>query len=155
MSIFVKLLPPILCLGFVLSCAQADVEEASYIQTSEHSKTAKAISKRLSVIHYNNTPLNDEISSRFLDDYINNLDPNKLYFLESDIAEFETYRTQLDDEIKSGNLSTGINIYSQYAERAENRLEKIIEQLEADFIAELNFEKKESMLIDREDENWP
>src|SRR2546421_2130551 len=47
-------------------------------------------------------PLNDEISSKFLDRYIETLDGLHLHFLKSDLEEFDQYRTVLDDLTLAG-----------------------------------------------------
>src|SRR5437588_558276 len=38
-----------------------------------------------------------EISARFFDHYLDSLDPLHLYFLQSDVKEFEKWRPKLDD----------------------------------------------------------
>ena len=50
--------------------------------------------------HYLRQPLNDEQSSKFLDRYLDSLDNLHLYFLQSDVQQFEKYRTTLDDLTK-------------------------------------------------------
>src|SRR4051812_19931253 len=47
--------------------------------------------------HYSQQPLDDSVSSKFLDRYLDALDPAHLIFLQSDLAEFEKWRTELDD----------------------------------------------------------
>ena len=41
--------------------------------------------------HYLRKPFNDEMSSKFLDRYLDALDNLHLYFLQSDLKEFEDY----------------------------------------------------------------
>jgi len=55
--------------------------------------------------HFAPQDINDEFSVRVYDDYINQLDPFKRYFYESDIKEFETYKNELDDQLKAYELS--------------------------------------------------
>ena len=55
--------------------------------------------------HFAPQDINDEFSVRVYDDYINQLDPFKRYFYESDIKEFETYKNKLDDQLKAYELS--------------------------------------------------
>ena len=44
--------------------------------------------------HMRKHELDDALSSEFLDNYLESLDGGKAYFLASDIAEFERYRSQ-------------------------------------------------------------
>ncbi|RCW90308.1 carboxy terminal-processing peptidase [Winogradskyella arenosi] len=55
--------------------------------------------------HFEPKEINDKFSSEVFDDYLNNLDPFKRYFYESDIKEFEAYRNQIDDQIKAYDVS--------------------------------------------------
>jgi carboxyl-terminal processing protease len=64
-------------------------------------------------------PLDDEISSRALDMYLRELDPLKVYFLQSDVNEFRTYATRLDDMIKAGELSAAYKIFDRLIERVD------------------------------------
>ncbi len=66
------------------------------------------ISTILSRYHYNKVSLNDSLSSVILDRFIKTLDYNKMYFLQSDIDEFEKYRFKLDDDIKEWRCAAGL-----------------------------------------------
>jgi carboxyl-terminal processing protease len=55
--------------------------------------------------HYEPHQINDEFSQKVFDDFIDQLDPYKRFFLQSDIEEFEVYRNMIDDQIKSEDLS--------------------------------------------------
>ncbi|SFU27799.1 carboxyl-terminal processing protease [Pustulibacterium marinum] len=54
--------------------------------------------------HYSPKDIDDTFSEEVYDNYVMSLDPQKRYFLQSDIKEFEEYRDQIDDEIKTQNL---------------------------------------------------
>ncbi len=64
-----------------------------------YKRVSQVITKFLSLYHYKKQELNDSLSSVIFDQYINALDNNKLYFLKSDIDNFEKYRYQIDDFI--------------------------------------------------------
>lgn len=55
--------------------------------------------------HFDPQELNDEFSENVFYDYLNQLDPFKRYFYQSDIEEFEAYKNQIDDQLKSYDLS--------------------------------------------------
>ena len=72
--------------------------------------------------------MNDEFSEKVFYDYLNQLDPLKRYFYQSDIKEFEPYKLQIDDQIKSYDLT----FFNLTNERLLERIEeskKIYEQI--------------------------
>lgn len=135
--------------------ALAAVSVESPLQpTPVQSQTAKAIVKQLEQEHYVKLRLDDDTSAKLLDAYIKVLDPGKLFFLQSDIDEFQRRRSQLDDELKKGELVSGFAIYNRYHERLSQRLEKIIVGLPA-MIENFDFSKDEQLIVDRKNEPWP
>jgi carboxyl-terminal processing protease len=67
--------------------------------------------------HYNSVAINDEFSKAMFDTYIDNLDPSKRYFLESDIQEFSKYKLALDDLMLSSDLSFFDLTYNRLMQR--------------------------------------
>ena len=55
---------------------------------------AKVTARILERSHYLRQNFNDEISSKLFDRYFEALDNLRLFFLQSDVEEFEPYRTQ-------------------------------------------------------------
>ena len=65
----------------------------------------------------------EEISGRFVNRYLEALDPNHLYFLQSDLAEFAPYRTNLETlTLKSGDTSPAHTIFRRFQQRLEQRI---------------------------------
>ncbi len=54
--------------------------------------------------HVAPAPIDDAYSKRVFDLYLKRLDPGKRFFLETDIAGLKAYETELDDQLKSGNM---------------------------------------------------
>ena len=67
-------------------------------------KEARVISYLLDNNHYRRIKFGDSLSSVVFDKYFTELDNGKIYFLASDIASFEKYRTQLDDLTRGENV---------------------------------------------------
>src|SRR6266446_2127677 len=63
--------------------------------------------------HYLKRPFNDELSSKFLDRYLDALDNLHLYFVQADLKEFEKYRYSLDDLTKKGDTSPARVIFAR------------------------------------------
>lgn len=100
--------------------------------------------------NYKKVKINDSISSLVLDRYIKALDPSKMYFLASDIKEFEQYRTTLDDDFRNGDLSAPFYIFNVYLKRYNNRLDYSIKQLKAKY----DFNQNDTYVYDREKLPW-
>ena len=118
-----------------------------------HATTTQNIVDALSSRHYVQATLNNELSSRIFDTYIEDLDPSKSYLLQSDVDEFEQYRYKMDDALKRGNLSPAFNIFNRYHERAITRFEKVLAMLD-EGLERFDFTISEGLLIDRENTPW-
>ena len=70
--------------------------------------------------HYSPSDINDEFSTEVYKDFINGLDPLKRYFLASDIEEFSKYKTEIDDQIKSKDLTFFNLVYNRLQKRMED-----------------------------------
>ncbi|MFD0977664.1 carboxy terminal-processing peptidase [Salinimicrobium gaetbulicola] len=55
--------------------------------------------------HYDAKDLNDSFSKEVYSDYLEAIDPLKRYLYASDIEEFQTYETLIDDQIKNSDIS--------------------------------------------------
>lgn len=55
--------------------------------------------------HIVSKKIDNEFSKKMFKTYLDSLDRNKLFFLQSDIDEFKKYETKLDDQINSSDLS--------------------------------------------------
>lgn len=125
---------------------------ASYAPLPVHGQTAREILRTLDKFHYKRIKLNDEFSSRVLDQYLLILDPAKTHFLQVDIDAFEKYRTQLDDELKRGDLKAAFAIYNRYHERRIVRLKAMLSMLGE--IEKFVFTADEHLELDRKNAPW-
>lgn len=103
--------------------------------------------------HYSKPPLNDERSSKIYDAYLKALDPSRMYFTASDIAQFTPWRTQFDDFLKSGELDPGFTIYKRHLDRLKERLDYALAMLNKG-VDKIDFSLDESLTIDRENAPW-
>jgi len=110
----------------------------------QDSNVARYVSRLLPRRHISGRAVDDQISSRALDTFVKMLDPVKLYFLQSDVAEFERYRNQIDDLILRGDLSPAYTIFSRYLQRVNERVQVAGKLLNQD----LDFNVAETMVID-------
>ncbi len=101
--------------------------------------------------HLTKPEINDEISRRVFRHFLKDLDPAKVYFLQSDIDEFKKDETELDDQLQAGDLSFAYKVYGRFVKRVEER-QKLIEE----FVnAKHDFEAKEYLDTDPDAVTYP
>ena len=103
--------------------------------------------------HYSKPPLDDARSVIIYDSYLKLLDPSRSYFLASDIAEFDKWKTQFDDFLKSGDLNPGFTIYKRYLDRVKSRLDFALAELNKG-VDSFDFNAKETLEVDRKEAPW-
>src|SRR5215217_2672206 len=146
----------VLVLGAALACNAApskpvNVDGSLNLQPTEQQSTVvKAVASLISGYNYKKVPLNDSLSAIIYDRFIKSLDENRNYLLASDIADFEKFKTKLDDDIKNGSLANVFYMFNVYQKRYNERIEYSIAQLGKDF----DFNKDESFAYDREKQPW-
>ena len=94
--------------------------------------------------HVSGRKLDDELSGRALDLYVDAFDPLKLYFLQSDIDQFRQYRVSLDDNVRAGDLRIAYFIYRRFVRRVDERVAEAMALLDSD----LDFTADEQIVID-------
>ncbi len=92
---------------------------------------AQVVCELLQEGHVTRPKIGDEISKRLFRRFLKDLDPNKVYFLKSDIDEFKKHETELDDQLLKGDMSFAYKVYGRLVERIGERLKLIGELLDA------------------------
>jgi carboxyl-terminal processing protease len=131
--------------------AAAPVSAAVLAPTEQENYVARRVSDIIAREHYRRAPLDDRLSSLILDRYLDSIDGGRSYFYASDIAEFEKYRYELDDAIKSGDVEPAFVIFRRYQQRNRERMNYAIELL----AKKPDFDLDETFNFDREKEPWP
>jgi carboxyl-terminal processing protease len=94
---------------------------------------AKVVATILERGHYLRQPFNDEVSSKFLDRYLDSVDNLHIYLTQPDLKEFEHYRTSLDDLIlKEGDLSPARVIFKRFRERVQQQYDYVNDLLKSE-----------------------
>ncbi len=124
---------------------------AALAPTDQENYVARRVADIVSHEHYRRAPLDDHLSSLILDRYLDAIDGGRSYFFASDIAEFETYRYELDDAIKGGDVEPAFVIFRRYQQRSREHMAYAIELLNK----KPDFDVDESFNFDREKEPWP
>ena len=138
-------------LGAAMTPPAAVPATAALAPTEQQNYVARRVSDIIAREHYRRMPLDDRLSSLILDRYLDAIDGGRSYFYASDIAEFEKYRYELDDAIKSGDVEPAFVIFRRYQQRSRERMNYAIELL----AKKPDFDIDETFNFDREKEPWP
>jgi len=111
------------------------------------------IARSLLLSHYRKQDIDKSLSEKVFDNYLDSLDGQRLYLLQSDIDEFMPYRHRLHGALKTGQLEPGFRIYNRYQQRVIDRLRAQLKLLETD-LGKLDFDKNEYILTDRSEHPW-
>ena len=104
----------------------------------------------LSRYHYKAVPLDDAMSTKIFDRYLKALDPEKIFFVQTDIDRLSGLRGTLADAILKEDLSGPFAIFNLYVQRAYERLADARSLLSDGF----DFQQKEDYQYEREKEPW-
>jgi len=108
---------------------------------------------RLATRHYRGQKIDDDLSQRYLAQFLDNLDPIKSYLLQDDIDEFMQWETRLDDLAKRGDVSPGYIMFNRLRERAISQLNANIALLQdKDHVFDLATD--ETIVLDSDKRNW-
>ena len=100
----------LLLAGSVQAPASTTVLPPGAIAPSEAQRaTARKIGRILEEAHYSRAPLDDKMSEVIYQRYLESLDGQKSYFLQSDINDFNAYRFLFDDMIRTGDDRSGVS----------------------------------------------
>ena len=113
---------------------------------AQQSVVCKYVATIISDHNYKKVPLNDSISQVIFGRYIKSLDENHNYLLASDIKDFDKYKTVLDDDLKTGNLSDVFYMFNVYQKRYNDHIKDSIAQLDKNF----DFTGNETFTFDRD-----
>ena len=109
-----------------------------------------AVKSYLEREHFLRKPIDDEIAARWFNTFLAALDPLKIYFLQSDVDSFAERKSSLDDLVRRGDVSFAYEVYDRFLERVDERI-PIVEEL---LNSKLDFNQKESIVIDRDIAVW-
>ena len=118
--------------------------------TARERMIARQVGSLLEEAHYSKLKIDDSLSPRVMDKFIDGLDGQRSYFLASDIAEFEAHRLRFDDMIRTGDIEPAYLIFARYQQRNRERVQHALTLLDR----EPDFSLNESFEFDRESAPW-
>lgn len=145
-----------LALGIVITTHFATAESSNppakheFKPLPQQFQAANIATQYLTRAHYKSMPLDDAMSEKIFDRYLKTLDPERQFFLQSDVDEFLPARQKLDDAIFDKDLTVPFAIFSRYHQRFIERVSYAKEALKGEF----DFAVTESYPLSREKEAW-
>ena len=118
--------------------------------TKEHRQATAGIVQLMQRYHYKRVEVGDELSEQIFDRYLETLDPQKNFFLASDLAEFDPYRRKFDDALRNARLKPVFDVFKRFRARVEERAIFARNLLKRDF----DFTIDEKYAFNREDAQW-
>jgi carboxyl-terminal processing protease len=138
-------------LAFALAALNTTQAAPQLMPQEQQSEAALLSAKVLSRYHYKHIALDDSLSAQIFDNYLKELDGEKVIFLQSDIDHFAYARTRLDDAILGKDLSIPFAIFNLHQQRIAERFTYARSLLKKGF----DFKIKESYQFSRKDAPWP
>lgn len=140
-------------LVFIASSACAGNDSSTVNNTFTPNEQQKIIYQTalqfISAYHYSKPQINDAFSEKALNNYIETLDPSKVYFLQEDIDRFNQYKHQLDDGILTGDVQPAFDIFNIYQKRLLERIDYSLTLLKRPF----DFTQNDSFQLNRDEKN--
>jgi carboxyl-terminal processing protease len=92
---------------------------ARKVPTNRYERILVLVGEMLEEGHFSPKKIDDQFSKEVFDRFIKSLDPDKTYFLASDIEQFKKFETRIDDEIHGAPLQSFYFINDVYKKRVE------------------------------------
>jgi carboxyl-terminal processing protease len=123
-------------------------------QQADFNEVGKQMAIRLQNSHFAKMPFDEELSQRFLDDYLKSLDSQHLYFTQENVDEFKRkYGAELHTALMRGSsMAAAVEIYRVFEKKVEERVSLTESLLNG---PDMDFSANESVMTSRKDAPWP
>jgi len=120
-------------------------------QSKLNGQVVRGIVEQFVSMHYSQKPLDNEMSSKIFNLYLNRLDPAHFYFLEDDVDKFRKYELRVDDMLQRGDVNLALDIFERFKIRLSERLAMMEEFMGEDF----DFSVDDNWILERKDQPYP
>ena len=100
--------------------------------------------------HYSALDINDDISEKIYNTYLEQIDAQKRFFLQSDLREFQKYKFKLDDQLKDQDL-TFFNLVYETSRKRINEVKNYYEEIMSN---SFDFSSNEDINLDFENKSY-
>ena len=127
------------------SASAQDAKQTPVLKRS--SLVLRLMTAMFTKLHIGKPVIDERFCERWVDKYLETLDPAKLYFLADDISEFETYIKKLPESTNTGNLEFFKLVSERYQIRIQSALDHALKRIDGEF----DFSIDESITLDHEE----
>ncbi|PYJ01566.1 MAG: tail-specific protease [Verrucomicrobia bacterium] len=122
------------------------------VTAASRETVAMSVGRLLEEGHYTRQRLNEEVSKKFLQTYLEMLDFSHLFFTQKDVDELNAkYGSSMAGDVLLGNLKPAYEIYALYTKRVDDRVAKIKELLKQP----MDFKSTATVELSRQKSPWP
>src|SRR5213594_1361197 len=119
---------------------------------SSKETVSMSVGRLLEEGHYTRQRLNEEVSNKFLQTYLEMLDFSHLFFTQEDVnAVTAKYGDAMAGDVLLGSLKPAYDIYAVYTKRVDDRVAKIKELLKQP----TDFKSNATVELSRQKSSWP
>ena len=137
--------------GFYLLTAISVPSKKEFVSNDKDRLLIELISHVIQRGHFNVKSLNDDMSEQIFHTYLESIDGQKRFFLQSDYREFAKYMYRIDDQLRNLDLTFFDLTYQRLILRM-NEVENLYVSL---LSRPFDFERKESFDTDYEEQLFP
>jgi carboxyl-terminal processing protease len=145
-SVFRWSLLAVLLVGLVLGLSASSPWAKSPKPAGTEKQIALSVTTLLKSEHLSQRLLDREMSERFFNNFLNALDPQKLFFYQSDIDAFSRKKDRMAAMLDQGDIDFAYTVFDVFLTRIDERA-RLIEKLLA---APQNFSLDEEMVLKKE-----
>ena len=114
---------------------------------------ARLAARMIERSHFLRREFDDRVSERFFERYLESLDPQRMYFTQSDYEEFSAYRHQLDDlTLRRGDTRPAYEIFNRYLQHIDQQYALVQGVMKTE---KFNFDTDTKILLNRKDASRP
>lgn len=134
-----------------LTASTSPLPPGSIVPSDRERMIARQVGGLLQDAHYSRIRIDDALSSRVMDKFLESMDGQRAYLLAGDVAEFAPLRMRFDDMIRTGDIEPAYAMFARYQQRNRERVQYALKLLDT----EPDFTVRESFEFDREGAPWP
>src|SRR6266496_1163404 len=122
------------------------------VMAASRETVAMSVGRLLEEGHYTRQKLNEDVSKKFLQTYLELLDFSHLFFTQEDVDALNAkYSSSMATDVLLGTLKPAYDIYALYTKRVDDRVAKIKELLKQP----IDFKSNATVELSRQKSSWP
>ncbi len=143
----------ILSLFSLSTFAQQESPKYSYDDLKPNASFGRVeqfVTQFLNNYHYQSFHINDSLSNKIFDNFLNEIDGGHSYFTQEDIDSFEKDRFILDEALFSGDLTAPYEIFNVYRKKYRDRYDFVMNYLDQPY----DFNTDKTYQVERKNLKW-